>query len=89
MGRGPQEQVSKAGVGREQAGDYDGAPLRHRLEPGRCEDDGRRPDSMASMTSETRHVLWLESAGVLAIETTHGGALGGQPLTTKTLYKKN
>ena len=41
------------------------------------------------MTSETRHVLWLESPGALAIETTHGGALGGQPLTTKTLYRKN
>lgn len=89
MGRGPQEQVSKVL--------WDGnrlvittvqtfavASSRDSTRSGKTPSSGK-----TAMTSETRHVLWLESPGVLAIETTHGGVLGGQPSTTKTLYKKN
>ena len=89
VGRGPQEQVSQA--------KWDGNRLEittvHHFDITSSRDATKTTagvrTAMTSMTSETRHVLWLESAGVLAIETTHGGALGGQPLTTKTLYKKN
>ena len=89
MGRGPQEQASKA---RWDAGRLEITTVHHfeiasSRDAAKTTAGARTP--MASMTSETRHVLWLEPAGVLAIETTHGGALGGQPLTTKTLYKKN
>jgi hypothetical protein len=76
VGRGTQEQVSKAA--------WDGAKLIittvHRF---------KDPQNGAAMTSETKQALSLESPTSLVIETTHGPALGGQPVTTKTTYRKN
>ncbi len=75
MGRGPQEQVSKAS--------WRGASLAiattHRfVNPA----DGR------AMTSEMTQVLSLESPGTLVIETTRPGVLGGAQSTTRTVYRK-
>lgn len=76
MGRGPQEQVSRAA--------WDGSRLvittTHSF---KVTQDGE------AMTSETRHVLSLESPASLVVETTRGAVMGGQPSTTKTVYRKN
>jgi hypothetical protein len=76
MGRGPQEQVSRTA--------WDGSRLvittTHRF---KVTQEGE------TMTSETRHVLWLESPASLVVETTRGAVMGGQPSTTKTVYRKN
>jgi hypothetical protein len=76
MGRGPQEQVSKAV--------WDGGKLVittvHRFP---------HPQSGAAMTSETKHVLSLESPTSLVVETAQSAVLGGLPVTTKTTYRKN
>ena len=75
MGRGPQEQVSKAS--------WQGASLvittTHRFV---------NPQNGEAMTSETRQVLSLESPTSLVIETTRPGVLGGRASTTRTVYKK-
>ena len=76
MGRGPQEQVSRTA--------WDGSRLvittTHSF---KVTQDGE------TMTSETRHVLSLESPASLVVETTRGAVMGGQPSTTKTVYRKN
>jgi hypothetical protein len=76
MGRGPQEQVSKAA--------WDGGRLAittsHQFAAG--------PGGKV-MTSEVRQVLSLESPAVLVVETTRSAVMGGQPSTTTTTYKKN
>ena len=75
MGRGPQEQVSKAS--------WRGAALAiattHRFV---------NPADGQAMTSEMTQVLSLESPETLVIETTRAGALGGASLTTRTTYRK-
>jgi hypothetical protein len=86
QGRGPREQVSKAA--------WDGSRLVittvHHFDVASNRDGGKTPPGARTpMTSDTRHVLWFEGAGVLAIETTHSGMLGGQPSTMKTLYQQN
>jgi hypothetical protein len=75
MGRGPQEQVSKAS--------WRGASLAiattHKfVNPA----DGRE------MTSEMTQVLALESPEALVIETTRPGVLGGAASTTRATYRK-
>jgi hypothetical protein len=76
MGRGPQEQLSTTA--------WDGNKLvittTHRF---KASPDGE------TMTSETRHVLSLESAASLVVETTRSAVMGGQPSTTRTVYRKN
>lgn len=76
VGRGGQEQVTKAAW----VGNGLVITTLHRF---------KHPESGAAMTSETMHVLSLESPTSLAIETTRAGALGGPPSTTKSLYAKN
>jgi hypothetical protein len=94
VGRGPQEQVSRAA--------WDGDRLivttRHRFttSPGGVTPLRRQagPADRApapgplEMTSETTHVLWLESPASLVIETTRGGVMGGPPSTTRSVYRK-
>jgi hypothetical protein len=41
-----------------------------------------------TFTTEVTHTLTLESPATLVIEVTRGGALGGQPTTTRTIYRK-
>jgi hypothetical protein len=76
MGRGPQEQISRVA--------WNGGKLvittRHTFTPA---------PGGAAMSSETVHVLSLESPASLAIETTRGAVMGGEATTTKTIYKKN
>ena len=76
MGRGPQEQVSRAA--------WDGPKLvittSHNF---------KNPQSGEPTTSETRQVLSLESPASLVVETTRGAVMGGQPSTTKTVYRKH
>lgn len=76
MGRGPQEQRSTTA--------WDGSKLvittLHSF---------KASQSGETMTSETRHVLSLESPTLLMVETTRSAAMGGQPSTTKTAYRKN
>jgi hypothetical protein len=76
MGRGPQEQTSKAV--------WDGSKLFIRTVH-----SFKDPQSGAAMTSETKQVLSLESPTSLVVETTRSAALGGPPSTTKTMYRKN
>jgi hypothetical protein len=75
MGRGPQQQVSKAA--------WQGASLvittTHRFV---------NPSDGAALTSETRQVLTRESPTALVIETTRSGVLGGKSSTTKTTYNR-
>jgi hypothetical protein len=75
VGRGPQEQISRA--------KWDGARLiittQHRFMPS--------PGQM--MTSETTHVLSLESPASLVVETTRAGVMGGPSSTARTIYRKN
>jgi hypothetical protein len=76
MGRGPQEQVSRTA--------WDGSKLvittthRFKASPGG-----------ETMTSETRHVLALESPASLVVETTRSAVMGGQTATTRTVYRKD
>jgi hypothetical protein len=42
-----------------------------------------------TMTSETTHLLWLESPTSLVVETTRSAVMGGPASTTKTMYKRN
>jgi hypothetical protein len=76
MGRGPQEQVSRAA--------WEGPTLVITTTHTFTDPQTGRP-----ATSETKHVLLLESPTSLVVETTRGAALGGQPSTTKTIYRKN
>ena len=76
MGRGPQEQVSKIA--------WDGSKVvittLHTF---------KTPQSGETMTSEITQVLSLESPASLVVDTTRSAVMGGQPTTTKTMYKKN
>lgn len=47
------------------------------------------PDTGAPKTNEVRRTLSLDSAGLLVVETTYVGALGGPTSTTTTLYSRN
>jgi len=47
------------------------------------------PASGQPMKTEVKHMLSLESATSLIVETTRSGVLGGPPSTTKTVYRKN
>lgn len=47
------------------------------------------PDTGAMMTSEIRRALSLDAAGMLVVETTRVGVMGGPTTTTRTLYAKN
>ncbi len=76
MGRGPQEQVSKAV--------WEGTSLAITTTHSFV-----NPQNGQKMTSETRQVLSLASPTSLVIETTRSAVLGGKPSTTKTIYKKN
>jgi hypothetical protein len=75
LGRGPQEQVSRAS--------WQGAALvittTHRFV---------NPQNGQAMTSETRQVLSLDSPTALVIETTRSGVLGGRASTARTIYRK-
>jgi hypothetical protein len=75
LGRGTQEQTAKVA--------WDGGKLvittTHHF---------RDPRTGQPAASETKQVLWLESPTSLVVETTHGGALGGPPVTGKTAYRK-
>jgi hypothetical protein len=86
VGRGPQEQLSRAA--------WDGPRLiittRHRFS---SSPSGVTPGSQAKtsgqeMTSDTKHVLWLESPASLVIETTRSGVMGGPASTARSVYKK-
>jgi hypothetical protein len=46
------------------------------------------PGTGKAFTIEVSQRLTLESAGVLIIEATRSGVLGGKPSTTKTTYRK-
>jgi hypothetical protein len=46
------------------------------------------PASGRTFTTEVTHTLSLESPATLVIEVTRGGALGGQPTTTRTIYRR-
>jgi hypothetical protein len=76
MGRGPQPQVSKTA--------WDAS----RLTITTVRAFRAAPDELP-MTIETIHVLSLDPAGSLVVETTHGGALGGRPSTARAVYKRN
>jgi hypothetical protein len=84
VGRGPQEQVSRAS--------WDGNKLvittTHTFVTSQS---GKAEPSQGgkTMTSETTRVLSLESPVSLVVETTRSAVMGGQPSTTKTTYKKN
>ena len=75
MGRGPQELVSKAA--------WKDASLvittRYRFQ---------NPHSGKPETGEVTQVLSLDASGSLVITTTRSGALGGQPSSSTTTYKK-
>jgi hypothetical protein len=75
MGRGPQQQTSKAS--------WRGASLAiattHQFV---------NPADGQAMTSEMTQVLSLETPTTLTIETTRPGVLGGGPSTTRTTYRK-
>jgi len=47
------------------------------------------PASGKAFSTEVTHRLTLESPTTLVIEATRGGALGGQPTKTRTLYRRN
>ena len=47
------------------------------------------PDSGKPFTTEVTHRVSLASPTSLVIEVTRGAALGGQPTTTRSVYKKN
>jgi len=49
----------------------------------------KNPDTGALMTSEVRRALSLDSAGLLVVETTYVGVLGGPSSVTRTLYSKS
>ncbi len=85
VGRGPQEQVSRAS--------WDGNKLVITTTHTFVAPQRLRPASplraVRTMTSETTRVLSLESPVSLVVETTRSAVMGGQPSTTKTTYKKN
>src|SRR5262245_22940484 len=47
------------------------------------------PGTGKPATVEVKQTLSLDSSGALVVETTRGAVLGGQPSTTRTLYKKS
>jgi hypothetical protein len=75
LGRGPQEQISKATI--------EGSSLvittTHNF---------TNPLTGQASTSETRQVLTAESPTSLVIETTRSAVMGGKSSTTKTTYNK-
>jgi len=103
VGRGPQEQVSRA--------KWDGERLtivtQHRfttsaagVTPGQRQSaptgntpsarpqTAQDPKDPENMTSETTQVIWLESPASLVIETTAGGVMGGPSSTARSVFKK-
>ena len=46
------------------------------------------PGTGKPFTTEVSHRLTLDATGVLVIEVTRSGALGGKPIVTRTLYRK-
>jgi hypothetical protein len=46
------------------------------------------PDSGQAFTTEVTHRLSLEAPETLVLEVTRGGALGGQPTATRTVFRK-
>jgi hypothetical protein len=81
MGRGPQEQVSKAM--------WRGATIviatTHRYV---MASNGQALTKDTPLTSEISQVLSLESPDTLIIEATRPGVAGGAPSTTRTVYRK-
>jgi hypothetical protein len=75
-GRGPQEQISKAA--------WDRTRLTLTTVRTFRDDASGKP-----ATITTTQTLSLESPGTLVVETTHGAAMGGKPLTSRSVYKKN
>ena len=75
VGRGPQEHTSTAA--------WDGSKLT--ITTVRSFTAAR---NQKSMTMQTRQTLSLESPTTLIVETWHGAALGGQPSTNRSIYKK-
>ena len=75
-GRGPQEQVSKA--------TWDKTRLTLTTARTFSDNPAGKP-----ATITTTQALSLESPGTLVVETTHGSAMGGKPLTSRSIYKKN
>jgi hypothetical protein len=49
---------------------------------------GIDPASGKAFTTEVSHRLTLESPSALVVEVTRSGAMGGQALTTRTVYRK-
>ena len=76
VGRGPQEQTSTAV--------WDGSTLTLTTVRTFTAARGEKP-----MTVQTTQTLSLESPTTLVVETTHGAALGGQPSTNRSVYKKH
>jgi hypothetical protein len=76
VGRGPQEQTSTAA--------WDGSTLTLTTVRTFTAARGDQP-----MTVQTTQTLSLESPTTLVVETTHGAALGGQPSTNRSVYKKH
>jgi hypothetical protein len=75
MGRGPQEQVSRAAF----QGETLVITTTHTFV---------NPQDGRATTSETRQTLSLLSPTSLVIETTRGAVMGGQPSTTRSVYKR-
>ena len=76
VGRGPQDQVCTAA--------WDGTRLTLTTVRSFTAAAGEKP-----MRIQTTQTLSLESPTTLVVETTHGAALGGQPSTSRSIYKKN
>jgi hypothetical protein len=76
MGRGPQEQVSRAVWDRNRLV----ITTRYSFMPAR--------DAQPT-TNEVTQILSLAAPASLLVETTRSGAMGGPPSTTKTTYRKN
>jgi hypothetical protein len=76
VGRGPQDQVSTAA--------WDGARLTITTVRTFSAAPGDTPT-----TIRTTQIVALESPTTLVVETTHAGALGGAPSTSRSIYKKN
>ena len=104
IGRGPQEQVSRAKWDGERLIDHHAAPLhdvRRRRHAGTAQSapddratsarpqDAQAPQDPQEMTSETTQVLWLESPASLVIETTSSGVMGGPSSTARSVFKKS
>jgi hypothetical protein len=75
MGRGPQEQTSRAA--------WQGGALVITTTHAFTDPQTGKP-----ATADVKRTLTLESPASLVVETTRGGVLGGPPSTSRTVYKK-